>query len=63
MNSSGKIRVKQIKSPIGRPKDQKQTLIGLGLNKMHKVSELEDTPSVRGMINKVKHLVEVDLNN
>ena len=63
MNSSGKIKVKQIKSPIGRPKDQKQTLIGLGLNKMHKVSELEDTPSVRGMINKVKHLVEVDLNN
>ncbi|MDC0074218.1 50S ribosomal protein L30 [Alphaproteobacteria bacterium] len=63
MSSSDKIRVKQIKSPIGRPKDQKQTLIGLGLNKMHKVSELEDTPSVRGMINKVKHLVEIELNN
>ncbi len=63
MNSSGKIRVKQIKSPIGRPKDQKQTLIGVGLNKMHKVAELEYPPSVTGMTNKVKHLVEVDLNN
>jgi large subunit ribosomal protein L30 len=53
------ISVKQIGSPIRRPSDQKATLIGLGLNKMHKVRELEDTPDVRGMINKVKHLVEV----
>jgi large subunit ribosomal protein L30 len=53
------ISVKQIGSPIRRPHDQKATLIGLGLNKMHKVRELEDTPDVRGMINKVKHLVEV----
>ena len=53
------ISVKQIGSPIRRPRDQKATLIGLGLNKMHKVRELEDTPDVRGMINKVKHLVEV----
>ena len=53
------IFVKQIGSPIRRPHDQKATLIGLGLNKMHKVRELEDTPDVRGMINKVKHLVEV----
>ena len=53
------ISVKQIGSPIRRPGDQKATLIGLGLNKMHKVRELEDTPDVRGMINKVKHLVEV----
>ena len=53
------ISVKQIGSPIRRPRDQKATLIGLGLNKMHRVRELEDTPDVRGMINKVKHLVEV----
>ena len=51
--------VKQIGSSIMRPRDQKATLIGLGLNKMHKVRELEDTPEVRGMINKIKHLVEV----
>ncbi len=54
-----KIYVKQIRSPIRRPKDQRATLKGLGLNRMHKVSELEDTPSVRGMINKIPHLVRV----
>ena len=54
------IRVTQIRSPIGRPVDQRQTLIGLGLNRLHRVSELEDTPAVRGMINKVQHLVRVD---
>ena len=54
-----KIYVKQIGSPIRRPKDQRATLKGLGLNKMNKVSELEDTPSVRGMINKIPHLVRV----
>ena len=54
------VRVTQIGSPIRRPKDQRQTLIGLGLNKMHKTRELEDTPAVRGMIDKVKHLVRVD---
>ena len=54
------IRVTQIGSPIGRPKDQRQTLVGLGLNKMHRTRELEDTPAVRGMINKVVHLVRVD---
>jgi large subunit ribosomal protein L30 len=53
------VSVKQIGSPIRRPRDQKATLIGLGLNKMHKIRQLEDTPDVRGMINKVKHLVEV----
>ena len=56
---ANKIYVKQIGSPIRRPKDQKATLKGLGLNKMNKVSELEDTPSVRGMINKISHLVRV----
>ena len=54
-----KIYDKQIRSPIRRPKDQRATLKGLGLNRMHKVSELEDTPSVRGMINKIPHLVRV----
>jgi large subunit ribosomal protein L30 len=53
------IVVKQIGSPIRRPQDQRATLIGLGLNKMHKTRELEDTPSVRGMINKIPHLVEI----
>jgi large subunit ribosomal protein L30 len=52
-----KIRVTQTGSPIGRPADQRQTLVGLGLNKMHRTRELEDTPSVRGMIRKVAHLV------
>jgi large subunit ribosomal protein L30 len=54
------VRVTQVKSPIGRPADQRQTLIGLGLNKMHRSRELEDTPAVRGMINKVRHLLVVD---
>ena len=51
--------VKQVGSPIRRPKEQRDTLIGLGLNKMHKTRELEDTPSVRGMIRKIPHLVQV----
>ena len=54
------IKVTQIASPIGKPQDQKATLIGLGLNKLNKVSVLEDTPSVRGMIKKVQHLVKVE---
>ncbi|MBW8268148.1 50S ribosomal protein L30 [Caldovatus aquaticus] len=54
------IRVTQIGSPIGRKSDQRQTLIGLGLNKMHRTRELEDTPAVRGMIRKVAHLVKVE---
>ena len=54
-----KIYVKQIKSPIRRPEIQRKILIGLGLNKMNKISELVDTPSIRGMINKIKHLVQV----
>ncbi len=53
------IIVKQIGSPIRRPAIQRQTLIGLGLNKMHKTVELEDTPAIRGMIRKVQHMVEV----
>ncbi|MEX0282076.1 MAG: 50S ribosomal protein L30 [Arenibacterium sp.] len=53
------IVVRQIGSPIRRPAKQRQTLIGLGLNKMHKTRELEDTPAVRGMINKIPHMVEI----
>ena len=53
------IVVKQIGSPIRRPAKQRQTLIGLGLNKMHKTRELEDTPSVRGMVNMISHMVEI----
>ncbi len=53
------IVVRQIGSPIRRPAGQRATLIGLGLNKMHKTRELEDTPSVRGMVAKISHLVEI----
>ncbi len=53
------ITVEQIGSPIRRPKEQRATLIGLGLNKMHRRATLEDTPSVRGMISTVQHLVRV----
>jgi large subunit ribosomal protein L30 len=53
------IVIKQIGSPIRRPAKQRATLIGLGLNKMHKTRELEDTPSVRGMINAIPHMVEI----
>ena len=53
------ITVKQIGSPIGRPKRQRATLRGLGLDKMHRSRVLEDTPSVRGMVSKIGHLVEI----
>ena len=53
------VTVEQIGSPIRRPKEQRATLVGLGLNKMHRRSTLEDTPSVRGMIAAVQHLVRV----
>jgi large subunit ribosomal protein L30 len=54
-----KITIKQTGSPIRRPASQRATLIGLGLNKMNRVSELEDTPEVRGMIRTVRHMVEI----
>ncbi len=60
MLDKNKLVVTQIKSPIGRQSDQKKTLIGLGLNKIGRSRILNDTPSIRGMINKVKHLVEVN---
>ena len=53
------VTVEQMYSPARRPADQRATLIGLGLNKRHKRSTLEDTPAVRGMIKKVQHLVRV----
>ena len=55
------IKVVQIRSAIGREGSQRKTLIGLGLNKIGRVRELEDTSAVRGMINKVKHLVRFEL--
>jgi len=60
MSKKTTIRVRQIKSGIGYAKDQKATLVGLGLRRMNQVVELEDTPSVRGMINKVCHLVRIE---
>ena len=54
------VKVTQTGSPIGRPADQRATLVGLGLNKMHRTRELEDTPAVRGMIDKVRHLIRVE---
>ena len=61
MNNMNKknIKIMLIKSGIGRKSDQKKTLIGLGLNRVGKIRELEDTPSIRGMVNKVSHLVKI----
>jgi large subunit ribosomal protein L30 len=58
--STKRLRVTQIGSKIGRTQDQEDTLIGLGLNKLHRTRELQDTPSIRGMITKVHHLVTVE---
>lgn len=55
-----KIRVKQVRSKIKRPADQKKTLAALGLRKMNQVVEHEDTPQIMGMVRKVAHLVEVE---
>lgn len=57
--AKGTVTVEQIGSPIGRKQDQRATLVGLGLNKLRRQRTLEDTPAVRGMIAKVKHLVRV----
>ncbi len=57
---AGKIKVTQIRSGIGFPKIQSETLKGLGLRKMHQTRELEDTPAVRGMVKKISHLVKVE---
>ena len=60
MAEAKKIKVTQTGSPIGRTDDQVATLVGLGLNKRHRSRVLEDTPAVRGMINKVRHLVRIE---
>ena len=57
---SNKIKVTQTGSSIGRPADQKQTLVGLGLNKINATRVLEDTASIRGMVKKVGHLISVE---
>ena len=54
------VTVTQIGSPIGRPKDQGATLVGLGLNKLHRRRTLQDTPAVRGMIDKIRHLLRIE---
>ena len=54
------VKVTQIGSPIGRKRIQRATLIGLGLNKLNRTVDLEDTPAVRGMINRVRHLLRVE---
>ncbi len=58
-DTKGTVTVEQTGSGIRRPRDQRATLVGLGLNKMHRRRTLEDTPQVRGMIKKVAHLVAV----
>ena len=55
-----KVKITQTGSPIRRTSDQRKTLIGLGLNKMHRTVELEDSPEIRGMIRKVQHMVSVE---
>lgn len=59
-NNIQTLKVTQVRSAIGRKPGQRETLIGLGLNKLNKSSVLEDTPSIRGMVEKVKHLVRVE---
>jgi len=59
-SGASKLKLTQIGSPIGRQKDQRKTLIGLGLNKINRIRTLEDTSAVRGMIDKVHHLVKVE---
>jgi large subunit ribosomal protein L30 len=54
------VRITQVGSPIGRTQDQRATLVGLGLNKRHRTRELADTPAIRGMIDKVRHLLRIE---
>jgi large subunit ribosomal protein L30 len=55
----GKLKLRRIGSPIRREGDQRATLLGLGLKRAHQVVEIEDTPSVQGMVRKVRHLIEI----
>ena len=59
VNKMEKIKIKQVRSRIGRPKDQKRTLDALGLNKINKVVEHNKTPQIMGMVNKVNHLIKI----
>ena len=59
MAKKATLKVRQTGSPIRRKPNQRATLVGLGLGKIGRVRELEDTPSVRGMINKISHMVEI----
>jgi large subunit ribosomal protein L30 len=59
-NSGKRLRLTQLASPAGRYDYQRETLIGLGLNKRHRVRELDDTPSIRGMVERVRHLIKVE---
>lgn len=54
------IRIRQVKSGIGYAKEQKDTLRGLGFRRLNQVLEVEDTPAIRGMVNKVRHLVQIE---
>jgi large subunit ribosomal protein L30 len=58
--TGGTLRIKLVRSTIGKPKDQEATVRSLGLRKLHQSVELPDTPSVRGMVNKVRHLLNVE---
>ena len=60
MGKKNTIHVRQLKSGIGYPKEQKVSLVGLGLRRINQLVELEDTPSVRGMVNKIRHLVRIE---
>ena len=60
MTAKKSITITQVASASRRPEIQTQTLIGLGLNKLNRTRTLEDTPAVRGMINRVRHLVRID---
>ncbi len=61
-NEKGEIRITQIKSSIGRKPGQRETLLGLGLKKIRSSRTVEDTPAIRGMMDKVKHLIKIEDN-
>jgi large subunit ribosomal protein L30 len=58
-SKSGKLKIKWVVSDIACPRDMRQTVRGLGLRELHQIVELEDTPAIRGMVHKVRHLVEL----
>lgn len=60
MSATKRLKVTQTGSACRRPKDQRATLVGLGLNKMHRSRVLDDTPAIRGMLRKVHHMVKVE---